>query len=372
MTQPSHFLHHRYLPELRAIASTEINWLWEGYLAQGSITLLTSQWKAGKTTLLTLLLARLKQGGMLAGQRVQAGKALVLSEEDPSLWCQRSQHLDLDGQVCWSCQPFLGKPTREQWQQLLKEVLAVREPCGLNLFAIDPLAAFLPGGDENNAASIMEALAPLRRLTREGMAVLILHHPRKGSSSAGQAARGSGALLGFVDVLIEMSSSPHTGKTDRRRRLEAWSRFQSTPRQLWIELAEDGLDYLVREEAEVDEPVVDQQGLLVVLQDASYKLTRKQILTEWPPDFSPPPSEMTLSRWLKQGVEAKQICRDGSGHRNDPFRYWLEEREKQWREDPFFEIREELEENARRMQREGVWVSDDLPAESEDEGLGDR
>jgi hypothetical protein len=29
----------------------------------GKVTLLTSQWKAGKTTLLSVLLARLKQGG---------------------------------------------------------------------------------------------------------------------------------------------------------------------------------------------------------------------------------------------------------------------------------------------------------------------
>ena len=38
-------------------------------------------------------------------------------------------------------------------------------------------------------ASVLEALTPLRRLTQAGMAVLLLHHPRKESSSAGKAAR---------------------------------------------------------------------------------------------------------------------------------------------------------------------------------------
>jgi hypothetical protein len=28
-----------------------VDWLWDGYLARGSVTLLTSQWKTGKTTL---------------------------------------------------------------------------------------------------------------------------------------------------------------------------------------------------------------------------------------------------------------------------------------------------------------------------------
>jgi AAA domain len=34
-----------------------LSWLWHGYLAAGNVTLLTSQWKSGKTTLLAVLLA---------------------------------------------------------------------------------------------------------------------------------------------------------------------------------------------------------------------------------------------------------------------------------------------------------------------------
>src|ERR1700719_1097923 len=56
-------------------------WLWHGYLGPGRVTLLTSQWKSGKTTLVSLLLARMQQGGQLAGLPVSAGKAFVISEE---------------------------------------------------------------------------------------------------------------------------------------------------------------------------------------------------------------------------------------------------------------------------------------------------
>ena len=46
-----------------AVAPDEpINWVWEGFVAQGNLTLLTSQWKAGKTTLASALLARMKIG----------------------------------------------------------------------------------------------------------------------------------------------------------------------------------------------------------------------------------------------------------------------------------------------------------------------
>ena len=42
----------------------------------------TSQWKAGKTTLATILIDRMRAGGELAGRAVAAGKAVIVSEED--------------------------------------------------------------------------------------------------------------------------------------------------------------------------------------------------------------------------------------------------------------------------------------------------
>src|SRR5262245_38485074 len=44
---------------LAASAPPLAAWLWQGYLAPGAVTLLTSRWKAGKTTLASVLLARL-------------------------------------------------------------------------------------------------------------------------------------------------------------------------------------------------------------------------------------------------------------------------------------------------------------------------
>jgi hypothetical protein len=57
------------------------SWLWRGYLAPRQLTLLTSQWKCCKSTLLALLLARLQQGGQLLGVPVAPGRALVIFEK---------------------------------------------------------------------------------------------------------------------------------------------------------------------------------------------------------------------------------------------------------------------------------------------------
>src|SRR5262249_4028682 len=69
-------------------------WLWHGLLAPGKLTLLTSLWKSGKTTLLAHLLARRRQGGDFLGLAVTPGVSLIVSEEPRDLWperCRRHQ-----------------------------------------------------------------------------------------------------------------------------------------------------------------------------------------------------------------------------------------------------------------------------------------
>ena len=80
-------------------------WLWRGYLGPGKVTLLTSQWKSGKTTLVSLLLARMQQGGRLSGLPVAASKAFVISEESESDWQLRFQHLGIPDHVDLLCRP---------------------------------------------------------------------------------------------------------------------------------------------------------------------------------------------------------------------------------------------------------------------------
>ena len=50
-------------------------WLWEGYLMPGDVTLLTSLWKTGKTTLLAGLLQSLGTGTPFLGRATRPGRA---------------------------------------------------------------------------------------------------------------------------------------------------------------------------------------------------------------------------------------------------------------------------------------------------------
>src|SRR5687767_10572418 len=79
------------MDQLDAVAdeSPPQGWLWDGYIARGNLTLLTSQWKAGKTTLLTGLLQRISADGTFLGRACAPARVLVVSEESRQHWAVR-------------------------------------------------------------------------------------------------------------------------------------------------------------------------------------------------------------------------------------------------------------------------------------------
>jgi hypothetical protein len=323
--------------ELDQIVQPAADWLWHGFIARGQITLLTSLWKAGKTTLLAMLLGRRKQGGELAGLAVQPGKTVIVTEEQPALWAERARRHDFGGQVLFFPRPFQGIPTSDQWRAFLAGILALRSQHAFDLVVIDPLAPFCLG--ENHAKIMFDTLLPFGVLARENIAVLILHHPAKAEKPDGHAARGSGALLSHVDISIDMRH-PHGNSLTRRRRLISLSRHAATPRRLFIELNADGNDYLVLADEPDDDFEANWNILRMVFDDATDKLTREGVLKDWPPDFDKP-SPATLWRWLRSAVDRGLLLREGTGYKNDPFYYWLKASEEVWSQDPMYTFLEE-------------------------------
>jgi hypothetical protein len=310
-------------------ATDDVSWIWQGLIAPGSVTLLTSQWKVGKTTLAAMLLARMKAGGELAGRKVIAGQALVISEESEEQWRRRARKLGIDHHVGWFCRPFRSRPRPDEWRALLERIPGVHDQHRLSLVLIDPLAAFVCGS-ENDAGCMLETLTAIKVLTDQGLGVLMLHHPSKGRVLAGQAARGSGALSGYVDILVEMRAS--AAPEDRRRRLRAYSRFEETPRRLVMELSADGTDYQAIDPGEPALGPRQLDQLRALLESAPAKLPAVDLLLRWPAE--PVPRLRTLQRLLNRAVAEGHVCRDGTGRRHDPFRYWLLGQEERWARDP--------------------------------------
>src|SRR5262245_29273107 len=98
--------------------STETLWLWDGFLAEGNITLLTAQSKSGKTTLLTHVLARMRLAGTLAERAVAPVKAVVITEEPRHLWEARHERFNLEN--VFFINNLYGTPGVESWHKLLE------------------------------------------------------------------------------------------------------------------------------------------------------------------------------------------------------------------------------------------------------------
>ena len=218
--------------------------------------------------------------------------------------------------------PFAGRPTLDEWNSLIDEACLMRLDGRLDLFVIDPMAKFLPGAWESNAATLVDVMEPLHRLTAEGLSVLLLHHPRKRPSEPGQSARGSGALLGFVDIALELTRYGRLRTDTRRRQLVSLSRNPRTPERLVYECEAEGKFTALGDPGgiEFEQNWVQVLGLLKERKSAA---THREMLVDWPSDQEKP-SASVLYEWLNRAFAQKRVRREGRGTKTDPWRYRLE------------------------------------------------
>jgi len=104
-----------------------------------------------------------------------------------------------------------------EWEQRQEEGLA--KP--LDLLVIDTMHSATIGADENSAQDMGRVLGMARAaIKRLGCTVLLLHH----SNKAGTAERGSSALRGALDTLIEVKSaaSKYVMHCEKLKDGEAW------------------------------------------------------------------------------------------------------------------------------------------------------
>jgi hypothetical protein len=301
---------------------TPTGWIWNGFLARGSLTLLTSIWKSGKTTLLTGLLRTLADGRPFLGRACEPARVLVVSEESRQHWKTRLATMPVGAHTRLMSRPFRGRPTPDQWNELLDRCFDMRQRGELDLIAIDPLASFLPGHSDSDAGTLMTMLHPLQRLAADGAAVLLLHHPRKKASNEGSSARGSGALLGFVDIIVELSRFGRLASDVRRRKLIAFSRYEATPYSLYYQWdpatgAFEHMPHPFERRYRDNWPIVK-----LILNTRSVPATHLELLMDWPADREKPPTN-ALYDWLNRATAEKLVRRFGNGRKADPYRYLL-------------------------------------------------
>lgn len=305
-----------------ATATAKIDWLWHGLIARRHVTLLTSRWKAGKTTLLTGLMQQFEKGGKFLERTVAPAKVLFVSEESAEIWLERLQRMPVGEHLQILQRPFLGRPTVEQLDQIVELGMEMQAAGDLDLLVIDPLAKFLPGGSENSLNALQQTLKALQCLCDGGAGVAILHHPRRQRTEEGSVARGHGGLLAAVDIIVELSAYGPLHSDECRRKLFALSRFPDTPKRLvyeWVpktgrfRFLGDPLSVRFHE---------NWEHVYTILKGRTQAATHQELLMDWPADLERP-SPATLYSWLNLAFEKKLLRRQGNGRCKDPYRYRL-------------------------------------------------
>lgn len=234
----------KWASELAAPPAAD-DWVWQGYLPAGGITLLSAYWKAGKTTLLAHLLRACAAGGDFLGRPLRACKVLYVSEEGERNWVRRRDKLGLGDNVGFYLQPFPTRADAAGWVGFIAQLKADVLEHGFDLVVFDTLAKLWPAREENDAGAVDDALMPLSEVTKVGAAVLLIHHLRKSGGQEYTGSRGSGALSAFPDVIVELTRFDGSDHRCRKRVLKAKGRYDDIPEELVVELGADGLGYVV-------------------------------------------------------------------------------------------------------------------------------
>jgi AAA domain len=285
-------------------APKSIPWIWEGVLAAEAVTLLSAPEKIGKTTLLSLLLDRRRQGGQLLGRTVYPGKTILCSEEDELLWALRQPPLDFGPNVTYH-QPPGPFPMRGRWNRFINDLcdLSFHEN-PFNLLVIDTAVSFIPLTDRNKR-TLRWALSTLA-LVADKAAVLIVNQSRNVQRP----------LAAFADIVIEMTIPRGLGKT-RRRTFTGVGRYPGTLETATAELNPEGTDYLFLPDSPAPHsPLLST--LQTLLTESPTPLTRRELLERWP---GTAPRADSLWRTLARGIELGLFTGAGKGTKTEPFRF---------------------------------------------------
>lgn len=231
----------RTAAEIAAHTPTEAPWLVKPWVAGGAITEVDGKVKlAGKTTWVTHMVRAVLDGAQFMGEKTTKTPAVVLTEQNPTSFRETLKRADLlnrDDFIALFWADTLGF----SWPEVVRAAVEECKRRRAKLLVVDTLGQFagLVGDSENNSGDALRAVQPLQLAADEGLAVIIVRHERKSGGSVGDSGRGSSAYAGAVDILLSIRR-PEGNRKRNLRLIQAVSRFDETPAELLIELADEG------------------------------------------------------------------------------------------------------------------------------------
>jgi len=302
------------ISELDTGTTTATEWVWDGLVAKGHLTDFDGFWKSGKSTLLAALLQRMEHGGELAGRTVRPGKALVISEEARTLWIERRQGLALGDHVHIISRPFPRRPNYVEWHAFTNHIAKLVVEHGYDLVVFDSLPNLWCVRDENDASETVTALLPLQAIATAGCAVLFVRHPRKSDGLQATTGRGSGAVSGLADAIIEMRRYVPDDLQDTRRVLTIYSRYECFETVIrW----NGGGEYETLGSPAAYSVEAQRERLLEALVELGNGVTTADLAKAVDLPYA------TAAKRLDELQAAGRVTRTGTGKKGDPYRWFL-------------------------------------------------
>jgi hypothetical protein len=289
----------------------ETPWKVKGYVALGALTLWAGWPKTGKTTVLFHLMAALQNGAPFLGIEVAQSGALLLTEERCGTLASKVDRWNLNGSIHHlRRQQALG----QSWSEVVHGATGYCQENDLEVLIVDTFSEWARIGNENEAGEVLAAIGALQEAAATGLAVQVAAHQRKSPGRFGQAVRGSNALTGAVDIIVEIERAV-TFRDANMRVLRAISRYDETPEDIVIALTDEGFE--VRGDSEHAQAEADRSRILEAIREAGSASTKDIAdITEFP--------NGTVNRHAKGLYEAREIDRTGAGKRNDPYLWHAE------------------------------------------------
>lgn len=233
-----HHRRHPYSPLFKPLtakqileeASPDIPWLWEPFIPEGALTLLMAHPKAGKSTFMTPLTISLARGADFLETPVRRTPVLWCGvEEKPGDTKRRFQQFGLLETDSLELLP--GMMPRKEFFRDLDTYLGEKR-CGL--VVVDTLSTFWSGVKENEVEAVSPILNEFLRLARRhNTTIVLIYHARKGAADHFvNAVRGSSAIAGIVDQILNFEHP--AGKAKNVRKIESSGRYGQS--ELFMEL----------------------------------------------------------------------------------------------------------------------------------------
>ena len=307
--------------ELMTLKEIEKKWFWDGVLPAGGLSLVLAKPKVGKTVLCLNLAFNTPKGRTFLGKDITKGKVIYLALEESRIEVQKSlvefekTHGELDMENMFFHFGIAPTDAIQKLEKLMEEI----EP---TYVVIDILQKFLRLKKIEDYAEVITKLEPVMDIARRlDCHITLTHHAPKAERELIDSALGSTGLAASVDTVILIKkdvkgrrsfSTAQRYRKDGAKDIEDWVIALSED-DITLELAGTTSEVNVSETRDQILKLLGSVGTGFYLEPMTEPQIREVIQK----------SKTFTLKCLKELYQENVIKRDGTGHKNSPFRYSL-------------------------------------------------